>query len=130
MYRETISRVKQVVIIALICGIFTQSIGKLVLLSNYLINKEFIIFNYCENKSKPKLQCNGKCHLTKQLKEQEKQESSSKNNVKSVDEAQFCSEYNHIILPRVVYISISENWNYLNGEIKTPSPSIFHPPTV
>ena len=70
MYRKPKSIVKQVVIIALICGIFTQSIGKLVLLSNYLINKEFIIFNYCENKINPKLQCNGKCNLTKQLKEQ------------------------------------------------------------
>lgn len=130
MYRKTKSIVKQVVIIVLICGIFTQSIGKLVLLSNYLINKEFIIFNYCENKSKPKLHCNGKCHLTKQLKEQEKQESSSKNNTKSLDEVQFCSEYNHTILPRFIYVSISANWNYLNGETKNTSPSIFHPPTV
>jgi hypothetical protein len=122
--------VKQVVILALICGIFTQSIGKLVLLSNYLINKEFIIFNYCENKSKPKLKCNGKCHLTKQLKEQEKQESSSKNNAKCIDETQFCSEYDYAISPRVVYVSISENWTYLNGETKNESSSIFHPPTV
>lgn len=121
---------KQVVIITLICGIFTQSIGKLVLLSNYLINKEFIIFNYCENKSKPKLKCNGKCHLTKQLKEQEKQESSSKNLSKSVDETQFCTDYDHSILPRILYVSISSNWTYLNGETNNESPSIFHPPTV
>ena len=26
-----------------------------------------ITLNYCENKSKPKLHCNGKCHLKKQL---------------------------------------------------------------
>lgn len=130
MYRKTKSIVKQVVIIVLICGIFTQSIGKLVLLSNYLINKEFIIFNYCENKSKPKLHCNGKCHLKKQLKEQEKQESSSKNNTKSFDEVQFCSEYDHAILPQFVYVSISANWAYLNGETNNTSPSIFHPPTV
>jgi len=122
--------VKQVVIIALICGIFTQSIGKLVLLSNYLINKEFIIFNYCENKSKPKLHCNGKCHLTKQLKKQEKQENSSNNNSKSVDEVQFCFEHDYTILPRFVYVSISANWTYLNGETNNTSPSIFHPPTV
>lgn len=121
---------KQAVIIALIFGIFTQSIGKLVLISNYFINKEFIIFNYCENKSKPKLHCNGKCHLTKQLKEQEKRENPSKNNVKSLDEVQFCSEYNHTILPRFIYVSISENWTYLNKETNNISHSIFHPPTA
>lgn len=130
MCRTTKSIVKQIVIITLICGIFTQSIGKLVLISNYFINKEFIIFNYCENKSKPKLHCNGKCHLKKQLKEQEKQESSSKSLSKSVDETQFCTEYDHTIFPRIIYVSISSNWTYLNGETNNESPSIFHPPTV
>ena len=116
--------------IVLIFVILLQSFSKLVLLSNYLLNNEFITLNYCVNKSKPKLKCNGKCHLTKQLKEQEKQESSSKDNSKSVDEAQFCSEYDHTILPRFVYVSISANWTYLNGETNNESPSIFHPPTV
>ena len=109
---------------------FIQSIGKLVVLSNYLLNKEFITFNYCENKSKPKLHCNGKCHLSKQLNEQEKQENSSKNNFKNVDEVQFCSEYNNCILPRVIYILNLLNCSYLDGKINNPSPSIFHPPTV
>lgn len=116
--------------IVLIFVILLQSFSKLVLLSNYLLNNEFITLNYCVNKSKPNLKCNGKCHLTKQLKEQEKQESSSKDNSKSVDEAQFCSEYDHTILPRFVFVSISANWTYLNGETNNTSPSIFHPPTV
>lgn len=130
MYRKTKAIVKQVVTIALIIGIFTQSIGKLVLLSNYLLNRESITFNYCENKSKPKLNCNGKCHLTKQFKEQEKQENSSKSSIKSVDEVQFCSEYDNPILPRFIYISSSKNWIYLNGETNIASPSVFHPPMV
>ena len=32
------------------------------------VNKEYIINKYCVNKSTPKLKCNGKCHLSKQLK--------------------------------------------------------------
>lgn len=35
--------------------------------SYFELNKEYIIKKYCVNKSKPKLQCNGKCHLSKQL---------------------------------------------------------------
>jgi hypothetical protein len=35
---------------------------------DYAINKEYITKNLCENRSKPKLNCNGKCHLMKQLK--------------------------------------------------------------
>jgi hypothetical protein len=34
----------------------------------YTINKDFIAKVLCINKDKPELKCNGKCHLTKQLK--------------------------------------------------------------
>ncbi len=33
----------------------------------YQLNIDYIIENYCINKNKPELQCNGKCHLAKQL---------------------------------------------------------------
>ena len=35
---------------------------------NYLLNKAEIIEFFCINKEKPKLKCNGKCHLTKEIK--------------------------------------------------------------
>ena len=62
---------KQITVFLLVLVILAQSVGKLALLSNYLVNRDFITLNYCENKNKPKLHCNGKCHLSKQLKEQE-----------------------------------------------------------
>ena len=34
----------------------------------YQLNIDYIIETYCVNKEKPKLQCNGKCYLSKQLK--------------------------------------------------------------
>ncbi len=33
----------------------------------YQLNIDYIIETYCVNKEKPELQCNGKCHLAKQL---------------------------------------------------------------
>lgn len=33
----------------------------------YQLNIDYIIETYCINKDKPQLQCNGKCHLAKQL---------------------------------------------------------------
>lgn len=115
--------------IILIFLILAQSVGKLVLLSHYLLNKESITLNYCENKSKPKLHCNGKCHLKKQLKEQEKQEGSTKNNIKSLDEVQICSEYSHRFSPHLTYTSVSPNWHYTNQEASITPSAIFHPPT-
>lgn len=40
----------------------------------YLLNKEYIAEFLCVNKDKPELQCNGKCHLAKELKKQQQQE--------------------------------------------------------
>jgi hypothetical protein len=33
----------------------------------YVANYEYIVNVLCENKDKPEMQCNGKCHLTKEL---------------------------------------------------------------
>ena len=33
----------------------------------YIVNYDFIIKELCENKEKPELACNGKCHLMKEL---------------------------------------------------------------
>lgn len=33
----------------------------------YVVNYDYIVKVLCENKDRPELQCNGKCHLTKEL---------------------------------------------------------------
>ncbi|WP_159090824.1 hypothetical protein [Aquimarina aquimarini] len=35
----------------------------------YQLNLDYIIENYCVNKERPRLQCNGKCYLMSKLKE-------------------------------------------------------------
>jgi len=34
---------------------------------DYIINYDYIVKELCENKAKPELHCNGKCHLAKEL---------------------------------------------------------------
>jgi len=41
---------------------------KVGIIGYYGINKDYITANFCENISKPDVQCNGKCYLKKQLK--------------------------------------------------------------
>ncbi|RVU23617.1 hypothetical protein EOJ36_11110 [Sandaracinomonas limnophila] len=43
----------------------------------YQVNRQFIAQNFCVNKDKPKLNCNGQCYLAKQLKKQEEKETKS-----------------------------------------------------
>ena len=45
---------------------------------SYKINYQYISTTLCENKAKPALQCNGKCHLKKELKKALEEESEKK----------------------------------------------------
>lgn len=46
-----------------------------VIQGSYELNKSFVIENFCVNKEKPELKCDGKCFLAQQLKaEKERQE--------------------------------------------------------
>ena len=40
-----------------------------VVIMHFKLNQKAITEQFCINKSKPELQCNGKCHLTKELQE-------------------------------------------------------------
>lgn len=61
--------------ILLFCFCF-QSFDKLITISYYEFNKTEITSLYCINKNKPKLHCEGKCHLIQKLNEEQKRENS------------------------------------------------------
>ena len=50
-----------------------QTFGQAFIVADYYINTASFAKN-CENKARPKLQCNGKCQMMKKLKAQEKKE--------------------------------------------------------
>jgi hypothetical protein len=56
-------------IVLLIGAILVQSLSQAVLVLHYGLNKDYIIEQFCVNKAKPEMKCNGKCHLNKTLKE-------------------------------------------------------------
>ena len=75
--------------IALIFGVFLQTFTKLIVIGSYQVNKDYIAQNFCENKDKPRMQCEGKCHLSKQLKEEEQKERAPASPVKEKYEILF-----------------------------------------
>jgi hypothetical protein len=49
-----------------------------VIQGSYELNKAYIVENFCINKDKPMMNCDGKCYLSEQLKAQkEKQDANS-----------------------------------------------------
>lgn len=101
---------------------------------DYVVNYEYISKELCENKAKPELQCNGKCHLMKELakaSEAEKPLSSNKKDTsKNEIEVVF---YQDIVPTQLPFIHVPAHSlvanNYSNQYTFLNSSTIFHPPT-
>ncbi|WP_152266695.1 hypothetical protein [Agriterribacter humi] len=68
------SKLKVFTTILLFTIIFLQTFSSFVIRADYFFNKSYIARVLCINKEKPQAHCNGKCYLTKQLNQQEKQD--------------------------------------------------------
>lgn len=101
----------------------------------YLANYDYIAKELCENKEKPELECNGKCHLKKELAKASESEKpisqDKKDNSKSEIEVLYCQIVN-VLLPKQIYFQ-NKTFNgdhYANFYFHTAYNSIFHPPIV
>lgn len=70
--------------ILLLFSLLMANFSNLFLFAGFELNKKFIVTEFCINKNKPELHCNGKCYLMKKLKQaqqkEEKQDRQSQNN--------------------------------------------------
>jgi len=97
---------------------------------NYEVNKESITQKYCENKDKPKMKCHGKCHLNKQIKEQDKQSNQDKSLVKELHQMP-CNRINESKLCFYLYSErYSPNFSYIQSKTSLHSTPLFRPPTL
>jgi hypothetical protein len=100
---------------------------------DYVINYEYISKVLCENKDKPKLQCNGKCHLMKELAkaaETENPKSSDKKSFSPIQEVLFFKEIKTYNLVSCGCSKQTKNSSsYLNLYSYLNMVSEFHPPT-
>jgi hypothetical protein len=62
---------KQVAAILLLIGVLSQTFSKVLIMAEYQLNKDYIAKNLCVNRNKPKMHCNGRCHLMKKIKQEE-----------------------------------------------------------
>lgn len=100
---------------------------------DYIVNYEYISKVLCVNKDKPKMHCNGKCHLMKELakaSENEKPISPEKKVTSQESEVLFLEEIKSFkIVPIYFYNKQKINSNYSNLYFYLDSASVFHPPT-
>lgn len=74
------------------------------------------------------MNCNGKCHLKKQLEKEDKKQDSSPSSLKEKSEIQFYSTPHSIALHVTVH-PVVPHFTYLFFYSETPIQSVFHPPS-
>jgi 5-methylthioribose kinase len=100
----------------------------------YIVNYDYIVKELCENKEKPALKCNGKCHLMKELaktaEDNKNTSSDKKQNVKQEIEVLFCQDFKSLSCSNsYVFTNNKINSVYQNLYALTAIQSTFHPPT-
>ena len=120
------------ILIIVILSIFLKPILPVI---DYIVNYDYISNVLCENKAKPELKCNGKCHLIKELAKASNDDkpfnSDKKNNLIQEVELLFCNEIAEISFRQIYFhneTSIGDN--YANLYFHSVSCSVFHPPTI
>ncbi|NRD22632.1 hypothetical protein HNV10_05230 [Winogradskyella litoriviva] len=84
----------------------------------------------CENKDKPELQCNGKCHLKKVAESQDKQQTTPESIVDFKELILYPSPSSDFELPIKIFLEKQEQIAYQNLYSFHNSNNCFHPPRV
>jgi len=125
VYFYTVKNLVFIIIIA----IFLKPVFPVI---EYAVNYDYISNVLCENKAKPMMHCNGKCHLMKELakaSENEKPASSDKKGYSSIVELLFFQEIKTISIASVPFLDKESNGKaYSNLYSNSHLESIFKPP--
>ncbi|MCR5863242.1 hypothetical protein LRS05_14425 [Flavobacterium sp. J372] len=99
---------------------------------DYIINYDYIAAELCENKAKPEMHCNGKCHLKKELAKASDSEKplSQKKSQASETEVLFFQDTVSFNPQTKVSIITSNIFIYTNLYSYQEGYSHFHPPLV
>ena len=101
---------------------------------DYVVNYEYISKVLCVNKAKPKLQCNGKCHLMQEMAKTSEKElplTPTKKHVVTETEVLFYQELESFAFDGVFNEStLHITSNYFNFYQLLKSSGTFHPPCI
>ncbi len=106
-----------------------QSFTRTFIYLNYQANKDYISNVLCENKAKKEMHCEGKCHLKKELQEEEKKESTPTGSSKQKFETQL---FNSIDFQELVFTSTISysRFFYTSSHSEEHLTPVFQPPAL
>ena len=121
--------IKQYIAILFLLAFMAQMFSKAVIVCTFYANQDYIAKNLCENRTKPKSCCAGKCQLRKRLNK-DTNEDKQNNERKASKESEVLSSksfFYHIPTPLSKELAIAYHLSN-DGKATDKSYPIFHPP--
>lgn len=113
----------------LLSALISSYCSRFLIEAGFETNRNYIAANFCENKNKPWLHCNGHCYLMKKLKQaEEKEKKQAREDQKNRYQEAFLASFLTINFKKPVY-KIKYPQSSTPGIINYPS-SIFQPPQL
>lgn len=98
---------------------------------DYIVNYDYIAKELCENKAKPMLHCNGKCHLKKELARAANDNKSSQEKKAFSGEAEFILPLVPDFTPLIAVVAGARGYISCPDLYKGRNiAAVFHPPLV
>jgi hypothetical protein len=122
---------KLIVTPLVLAGLMAQTFSLLCIYESYTLNQSYIAAHFCQNRSMPKMHCNGHCYLSKKMQSEQQNEKQLPNNLnEKVNMTPVCCHDNIALLPPPEQQLVSSNFNYtfLIGANFLSSP--FQPPRL
>ncbi|HSZ71641.1 MAG TPA: hypothetical protein VK750_03125 [Cytophagaceae bacterium] len=120
---------KKVITLSLVFILLLQCSMKLAIVVSYHINKDYITANFCENKARPQMKCNGKCYLAKKIQAEEKQEQTLPSVLKGLHDIVLFYQVNTFSLEISSFSILIRNYSlYLLKQYVSPLSGILQPP--
>lgn len=123
---------QQIGVVLVVGLLFLKSMVAPMLFLDYELRKDFIIQNYCENKDRPELNCDGKCYLAKRLEkaQQEDEQQATNQFVSKLFSLEFHNSQNSSVTHELCTTETepSTNFFYQKRTTKSVVSQVFHPP--
>lgn len=108
-----------------------QLSGRYFVMLDFYLNQQYIAKNLCVNRDKPSLHCNGKCHLNKKLKEEDKRDQDNPERKDHRSEIFYAAWYQHQgIQPASAHLNKNYPHPYCIGSPVDQPTGVFRPPMV
>lgn len=121
---------KQLITVLFLMIWLCQLSGRYVVLLDFYLNQDYIAKNWCVNRDKPAMRCNGKCHLGKQLREEDRKDQENPERKADHRSEIFYAGLGTQELRQPLPVSIPNNYlfYFIPGSLTDRPSAVFRPP--